>query len=140
MVQSCGYNHCIKSISDKPKLSRNKIHRDYCSLYCREATLNKLTPIERTGQGGWDTGEVTYLSINKNCSVCRKEFELEYTKNKCNQRFCGMDCYKQLLKMHNGHRDFMILSILHEKGALTSGDIARLHQHFRRGPQELESD
>jgi len=132
MAQSCGYNYCIKTIAYTPKISRNKIHRDYCSLYCREATLNKLKPTKRFGQGGWDKGDATHLPIAKKCSVCRIDFELKYDANKCNQRFCSRDCYNQLLMMHNGHRDFMILSILHEKGSLTSGDIATITSSFRK--------
>jgi hypothetical protein len=126
MAQSCGYQPCNKEISEKPQLSRNKIHRNYCSLYCMEATINNIKPIKNDGDG------IAYRPINKKCSVCRNDFVLEYLENKSNQRFCSRDCYNKLLKRHNGHRDFMILSILHEKGPLTSGDIANISSSFQK--------
>ena len=127
MAQSCGYQPCNKKISEKPQLSRNKIHRNYCSLYCMEATINNIKPIKN------DVDGITYRPINKNCSVCRDDFELAYTpENKSNKRFCGRTCYTKLVSKHNGHRDFMILSILHEKGPLTSGDIAKISSSFQK--------
>jgi hypothetical protein len=132
MAQSCRYQPCTKEVSDSPQLSRNKIHRDYCSLYCREATLNNTQPINRIGQGGWDKSVITYKPIKKKCSVCRTDFELKYHDNRNNQRFCSKDCYQQLLKRHNGHRDFMILSILHEKGVLASREIAKISSSFQK--------
>ncbi len=132
MAQSCGYKPCTHEVSEAPQLSRNKIHRNYCSLYCKEANLNNIQPIHRRGQGGWDKAVLTYIPINKKCSVCRNDFELKYEDNRRNQRFCGRDCYMQLLKMHNGHRDFMILSILHEKGSLASRDIAKITSAFQK--------
>ena len=122
MTQSCGYKSCSRKVSDAPQLSRNKIHTNYCSLYCREATLNNIKPINRTA----------YNSINMNCSVCLKGFDLRYEEAKGNQRFCGRECYKQLRQRHNGHRDFMILSILHETGPLTSSDIAKISSSFQK--------
>ncbi len=68
--------------------------------------------------------ECTYRPISRECTVCRQEYDLMYHTTHSSQRYCGHECHIKLKSTHKGMRDHAILTVLKERGSLTSLQIS----------------
>ena len=70
--------------------------------------------------------EQIYRAIIRECSVCRDEYELIYHPIHSDQRYCGQECHMKVRQAHKGMRDHAILTVLKERGSLTSLQISNI--------------
>ena len=71
-------------------------------------------------------GEYVRRPIKRECTVCRKEYDLLYSGIHSSQRFCEQQCHINLKKTHKGMRDHAILTVLRERGSITALEIANI--------------
>lgn len=114
----CSHPACDRKAESNWRYSRNKVHRDYCSLFCRELSS--------------ETSEMSRDAHRKfqqpaSCVLCGTNFFRKYAYHRSNQRYCSKECYDELAHRKNGRRNLHILTILSEvagEDGLTSIDLA----------------
>jgi len=125
MGQYCHYPHCGRKLSINYRGQTNQVHENYCTLYCRDALIRGMRPIKTSTSHG-----KKFLPLTRECSVCKRDYTLTHDEHRGNQRFCSQDCYRVITSFKKGHRDFLILTILAERGAMTSAELARISGAF----------
>ena len=126
----CAYRYCDREILFYRKLSRNKVFERHCSLYCHEAERDNIKPIPNNIKGS--VPSVRHPPLLRQCYLCRTEYLLEFEGFKNNQRFCGRKCYDKITKYKGGHRDFLLLCILQERGEMFASELARISSAFHK--------
>lgn len=119
--QTCGHPACDRPTRSEWQYSRNKVHRDFCSLFCRE---------DATGADGPQHDNIEDLRKFRQpacCLTCGNSFERRYNYHRSNQRYCSTSCYDSIAARKHGRRNINILTLLAEVGGsegLTSQDIS----------------
>jgi len=97
-VNRFGWRHC-----------RNKVHRDYCSLFCQQnAEGLDGGPVAQTED------ELRNYRQRDTCLCCGAGFDREWTENWSNKRLCSQECSNQVAHRKNGKRNFQALVLLKE--------------------------
>lgn len=109
-VNRFGWRHC-----------RNKVHRDYCSLFCQQnAESLDDGPVAQTED------ELRKYRQKDTCLCCGQEFHREWTENWSNKRLCSKECFNAVANRKHGQRNFQVLVLLKEVGfgqGLTGQDL-----------------
>lgn len=115
----CSHPACDRKAESDWRFSRNKVHKDYCSLFCRESVSS--------GQVTRDAQAHRKFQQPASCVLCGTNFFRKYNYHRSNQRYCSSECYDEVSHRKNGRRNLHILTILSEvagEDGLTSIDLA----------------
>jgi hypothetical protein len=115
----CYHPACDRAVREEWRFSRNKVHRDYCSLFCRESVSS--------GQVTRDAQAHRKFQQPASCVLCGTDFFRTYNYHRSNQRYCSTECYDEISHRKHGRRNLHLLTILSEVGGedgLTSADLA----------------
>ena len=135
MALQCNSRGCDREVAEFRHLSRNKVFENYCSLYCFEATERGIETHKNDCTG--NVPSQTRPSIQNQCYVCRTLYNLRYEAFTANQRFCSRGCYDEISSYKNGHRDFLLLCILYERGEMTAKEVARISSSMSKNLSSL---
>ena len=110
MVQKlCSHPACNRVNRFGWRFSRNKVHKDYCSLFCQ---------MNAEGLDGGpvilDAPELRKFRQKDTCLCCGAEFVRTWTENWSNQRLCSSECSNTVANHKNGKRNFQVLVLLKE--------------------------
>jgi len=113
---TCCHNTCERKIMRTSIHTKNYSHTNYCSIYCATANEQCID---------------NHKSIIVECAKCGGDTKLTYAYKNSNRKFCSPQCFDAIRKRKNGHRDFTILTILKDKGELTSSEISYHLRNFK---------
>ena len=107
---------CGRSCRDSWAYSRNKLFSGVCSRYCHETQKKGLS----------HDGSRTYTT---SCTACDATFELQYTYNWSNQRFCSKSCRQEVESRKHGKKHMTLLAAIydHPQG-LSSHELYRISE------------
>lgn len=114
----CSHPACDRPVLAEWRFSRNKVHREFCSLFCRVAVSSSEVLLDKAHRE---------FHQPASCVLCGTDFFRTYNYHRSNQRYCSTECYDEVSHRKHGRRNLHLLTILSEVGGedgLTSADLA----------------